>query len=318
VSTSFDHHEEKLPEPRSSKEPRSRPRPGVGRLGPPRRSGPRRASERSAEQEGGPEGGPPPALEAELARVHAIELGRMLREAAAIRYADAPGAGLAPYPLAPLALARWRERAREVVALAHADGVAAPGLELVQKLLRLGRAAWPSTASLCADALACAAGDLGRLCLGYSLLAEGRAREAEVLFDALARKVLPKKQRWRAFEGLALAHRALGRVELALGALERAADDPYCSVDALVGVVPLAVEAGDFARLQRAAARLDLLIDPGSSEFRAALGRLRARGRLLDVATVSHALSSLDVFTLFSELASSGRSPAERVCRALS
>lgn len=215
---------------------------------------------------------------------------------------------LAPYPVPPCSLRRWRREAKRALLLARADGFDVPGEELLSELLARAPETWPGTVVLAGAAVEAADSEFGRICLGYSLLAEDRTSSATDLFRALANAGVPQVP-WRVLEGLALAHEGLGRYRLALGAMEAAADRPDCGVGPLVTGLYLALRTGDKERALRAAARLDLLINPDVPEFAAALAQLRRR--------LGDDRQPIPGSMVMDSCSDEAASPAERVCRTL-
>jgi len=214
--------------------------------------------------------------EEELVRLHAREVARLLLGAAAIAGARSGAAlGLLSPEGPPPAVAAWRRAARRALRLGRRDGLTAPGAQRLAELLALEPEDWGGPVVLVRAALAAGEDEGARVALGRALLVEGDLAAARDVFAALLRRPDELLLRWRALEGLALAHAALGRPRLALGAMEAAADDPACGVPALVGGLALAWRARDLRRTRRAAARLDLLVDPDEPAFGAALERLR-------------------------------------------
>jgi hypothetical protein len=116
-------------------------------------------------------------------------------------------------------------------------------------------------------------------------------------------------------EGLAAALLRLGRTRLSFGAYDQAADDPTSSVLALVSALYLALFLAEGARAQRAAARLDLLVDPTSSVFLGALARLRSYLVLAGPGLPWRPRPASS--ELFELLLAAPRSPAGKVCHAL-
>ena len=278
--------------------------------------------ERESEPESGTELRDPPTFgqqvcweeaERELRHVHRRAFASVLRQATAVAVPRAPYYGvIAAFPLPPQSIKLWRRRARSVTHLATLDGWRPHGLDEILAILDRPVHEWPAASRLAQAARRVDDCELARLALGYALLCEGEARRASRVFSRLLRRPQVLRHRWRALEGLALAHRALGHLELSARAIESAADDPRCGVSALVEALSTTLEVGDLARARRAAARIDMLVDPFSPAFAAALGRLRLRHRVLGTpeAPPARALASLA-----RELARERRSPSGRVAR---
>ena len=95
------------------------------------------------------------AAERELARVHVIELARLLREAALLRGARGV-AGAAR-------LAVWRRRARRELARWRVDGFESPALLRFCAARSIGR--WAPARAIAEEALALDPCDAGRRCL---------------------------------------------------------------------------------------------------------------------------------------------------------
>jgi len=252
------------------------------------------------------------AGERELERVHRGELAALLRQATALSAARL--VSIAPFPLRRPSIRLWRRRVRATLSALVTAGWSPPGLALLDRLVQSPLQEWPSVARLARVARRVEDSELARVCLGYSLLAEHDAAGAERLFAGLLKNEPTLRHRWRILEGLALAHAVLGRPLLALGAIEAAADEPFCGISTLVNGLHLALIAGDAERSQRAAARLDLLADPYSPEFSAAVRCLKDR---LEEAGEEPWRPDERTRSLFHELLREGRSAAGRVCRAL-
>ncbi|MEW6073188.1 MAG: hypothetical protein AB1726_11440 [Planctomycetota bacterium] len=212
----------------------------------------------------------------ELVRIHRREHAGLLLSAAGIGLARSlAGESLAAYPLPPLAPGLWRRRAQAVLHLAALDGLVLACSALLRRLSRESPLAWPSSEILTGAALSAGAGWKGELCHGHALLAARLVAEAGDSFRRVLDADPPPPLCWRAWEGLAAAHAAAGRTQLALGAMEAAADQPGCGVGPLASGLYLALRAGDRRRAARAAARLDLLVQADEPAFVAALGRVR-------------------------------------------
>lgn len=249
----------------------------------------------------------------ELERVHRRELARLLRQAAALSAARLEA--VVPFPLRRPSIRLWRRRVRTTLVGLEDAGLEPGGARLLAALAEEPSRRWPGVVLLSRAARRVEDGELARVCLGYALLCEGEPGRAQRIFAGLLENEATLRHRWRILEGLALAHEALGRPLLALGAIEAAADEPLCGISTLVNGLHLALLAGDVERAERAAARLDLLADPYSPEFSAAVRLLRNR---VD-ARARGAPWQPDVRTksLFHALLRDGRSAAGRVCRAL-
>ena len=251
--------------------------------------------------------------EDELARVHAREVARLLSQAALLVGAAGGDGSLASPDEPPPSLAAWRREVRRVLRLGEVDGLGAPGSERLAALVRLPLEAWSSAATLARAATLAWDGEGTRLCLGRALLREGRAAQAARVFAALLRRESRLSQRWRALEGLGAAHAALGRHRLAMGAMDAAADDPACGVEPLVSGLYLAWRARDLVRARRAAARLDILVDPAEPAFLGALERLRRWHA--EAPPPDPGAEREGVVRLCRQLSLAPSTPAGRVCR---
>ena len=215
-----------------------------------------------------------------LELAHRRALGALLRQATAIVAPRARAwAYVAPYPGPPRSRRLWRRRARTLAARIAAAGVRVRGADVLERLAGTAASDWPSAVSLAMAARRVHDTEGARMGLGYALLGAGEYEASATLFSSLLRRGEPLRRRWRALEGLALARAALGRERLALGAIESAAEEPGCAVSTLAEGLHLAIRAGNRAAVLRAAARLDMLVDPASPAFAAALARLRERAR---------------------------------------
>jgi hypothetical protein len=253
--------------------------------------------------------------ERELERLHRRAMSALLRRAAAQVVTRAPWYGvLTSYPLPPQAERAWRRDARSAIRAAAQDGWAPVGLSLVARLLRTPSDRWPRASRLAQAARRVEDGEFSRVCQGFALLCEGEHAEADRLFAGLLRRSDVLRHRRRVLEGLGLAHLAAGRARLALGALESAAEDPRAGTGTLVDALLLTLVVGDVGRARRAAARLDMLVDPQAPAFAAVLGRL---GRRLDEPELQVRPTERSALDYVRELAREERSPAGRVCRAL-
>lgn len=184
------------------------------------------------------------------------ELARFLRRAAERRAATSPFAllaGLEPEP------------------------PGAADAELV------ARARWIATSTpeeLARAALRLEAGARGELALGRSLLAQGDPGRALEVLGTLLSGEPEAALRWRALEGVALAHEQRGNDRLALGASEAATRVDGCGLGPRLLALFLALACGDADRVRRHARDLDrdaASLDPAAEPFRGALVRLRLR-----------------------------------------
>ena len=254
--------------------------------------------------------------EHELRRLLSREMASLLRQAAGMRVVreelfDVVGS----FPL-PLQSPRgWRRQVRVALDLAEVDGTRPRGALPLAFLRDRPVARWPAASRLAEAARSVEDSEFARVCLGHALLCEGHAARAERIFAGLVRRQPVLRHRWRVLEGLALAHEALGRHRLALGAIEGAVAEPHCGVSALVQGLHLALRAGDAERARRAAARIDLLVDPLSPSFGAALSRLRRRVARFDGALSPYPEDSIR--DLLEDLLRADRSPVGHVARAL-
>lgn len=256
------------------------------------------------------------AAERELELVHRAELASLLRAAAGIRARQGELGGLlARSPGSVQPVESWRRSARSTLELARNDGLELPGLALVATLASQAVSRWPSAVRLARLALELLDGERARVTLGFALLAGGEPDRAARVFAQLLRAVPRPRRRGEILEGLAAAHADLGRLRLALGAFDQAADDPGSSVLSLVSALQLAFLVGDVARAGRAAARLDLLVDPASPEFSAALGRSRSWMEVFSQGRPWRPRNETE--PLFRSLLLAPSSPAGRVCRFL-
>jgi hypothetical protein len=125
--------------------------------------------------------------ERELERLHAVELARLLREAAAIRLSGGRvSVLLEEAPLEPDVLSACL---REELGLALLDGLAPRGvvLRIARACLRPDVQAWPSSLSLAIASLLLAPHAVGRLRLGQALLESGCSGDAERVLRATLR-----------------------------------------------------------------------------------------------------------------------------------
>ncbi len=252
--------------------------------------------------------------ELELLRVHRQELSRLLLLAAGIRAArDEREIPLAAFPAARISTGAWGGRARIALRLCALDDLELPAVHLLRSLQRGSPASWPEVDELTRAALRCEEDAFARICHGHALLRRGRLALAEAWFRELLDRDPPPHLGWRVLEGLAAAHAAAGRHRLAMGAMEAAADVPVCGIGPLASGLYLALRAGDLRRSQRAAARLDLLVDPTEPRFEAAVRRIQAYARTGD----SRRLAPRRLAPLRSVLEPEGRSPAEKLFHAL-
>jgi tetratricopeptide (TPR) repeat protein len=231
------------------------------------------------------------AAEQELADIQRAEQAWLLCQAAALRGTLMEPAALLALPLfLPDSVAAWRTRARVVVDLLAAEEDRGPHPAVATGETRAGRqleelvdvpiGRWPTPGELARIAFEHHPEERTRLALGAAYLAEDQPELALDCFGDLLRGELAPRWRASALEGLAAAQARLGRARLALGAFDEAADEPGSSPLALVGALYFALCLDEAGRARRAAARLDLLIDPTRPTFRAALARLR---RFVDI-----------------------------------
>ncbi len=251
--------------------------------------------------------------DAELGRVHAREIASLLRQATALRVACSMQSAY-PLPLRPQSLRLWRSRARKALELLALDGWRSPGSRWLHTLVRRKPERWPKAHELAEAARTVEDSEFARVCLGWALLADGECARAERVFVDLLRKLEVLRHRWRVFEGRAHAHAAIGRWRLAHAALESASEAPHCGISVLVEALHLALRIGEPELVRRAAARLDLLIDPSLPEFSAALGLLRIRRGVYGGLELA---SDGETRRLFEDLARVPRSPSGRVARLL-
>ncbi len=222
----------------------------------------------------------PRALE-ELHRVQRAEVSLLLGIAAEWKLrVEGPGCSLVGAVHGPFSRRSWGRRARLLIDLCRRDATLHPGLGLLKRLTRETPAHWPSALDLASVAHDAHPSPESLLSLGNVALSLGHPEQAARVFRALARKA-STRYRWRAFQALAYAHLQAGRVWLALGAMDRAADEPSSDVSAFVESLLLSRLVGDARRLDRSAARLDFLIDPEDPRFAWALGRAQGLRRFL-------------------------------------
>jgi hypothetical protein len=211
----------------------------------------------------------------ELRYLHRSALAGLLRQAALLRARREEVACLFSPPETPISCALLRDRLERTLHLCALDRLELPHRESLE-LLRKGPVEdWPDPVLLAEQAIGLRDSEAARLVLAHALLVRRQARRAVELLSVLLRSGAPLGQRWRALEGLAAAHAWLGHHRLAMASMDAAADEPGCGVDALVSGLYLVLRARGTERLQRAAARLDILVDPFEPAFRSALARLR-------------------------------------------
>jgi hypothetical protein len=211
----------------------------------------------------------------ELRFLHRSALAALLRQAALLRARREEVACLFSPPETPVSCARLRDRLERTLYLIALDRLEIPHRESVECLRSRPVEAWPDPVLLATQAIELRDSEAARLVLAHALLVRGRARRAAELLSGLLRSGAQLGQRWRALEGLAAAHAWMGHHRLAMASMDAAADEPDCGVDALVSGLYLVLRARETERLQRAAARLDILVDPFEPAFRSALARLR-------------------------------------------
>lgn len=152
--------------------------------------------------------------EGELARVHAAEGARLLREAAILRCStSATGHAFLGPLLQPRAqrkshrgaLAAWRRRARAELALWRVDGFEVPAL--LRACLRRPIARWDEALALAQEALALDPCDAGRLCLACAEIVAGSCDRAALALEALLDRDPDSDLRRAAVCALAMADR---------------------------------------------------------------------------------------------------------------
>ncbi len=252
----------------------------------------------------------------ELERVHRAEFASLLRAAARIRSARRELGGLlARQRETSTSVRSWRGAARLALDLAVQDGLDLRGRRLLSRLASRPVRRWPAAPWIARAAARVADGEKARVALGFSLLSAGEAAGAARVFTQCLRALPRPRARGTILEGLGAAHADLGRLRLALGAFDQAADDPGSSVLALVSALHLSLVVGDVRRAARAAARLDLLVDSASPELAAALARLRSWANVFGAGLPWRPSNPCE--SLFQTLLFAPGSPAGRVCRAL-
>jgi hypothetical protein len=253
-----------------------------------------------------------PTDERDVVLLDRRRLALLLRHATALRLC-AQGAPL-PFPIEPRPLEVWRAEARQVLALASVRGRALGGPSRLAGMLGADPLDWPAPSELAEWARSLDDGELSRICVGWAWLHEGDCARAERTFAGLLQKLHLLRHRWRVLEGLGHVHAELGRWRLAHAALEAAAESPRSAVGVLVEALHMALRVGDPALIGRAAARLDLLIDPRGADFEAALAFFARR-----VARYGEWSSSESAAQrLFEGLLRARSAPSGRVARALS
>ncbi len=261
--------------------------------------------------------------ERELERLQRRSIASLLRQAAALVAPRARGAGIhGAFPLPRGAERPWRRAARAELRSLVATGPGTPSLPLgatvLARLLDRRLERWPSVSRIAQAARRVEDSEFARICLGTAWLLDGQLRSADAMFRSLLRRPEVLRHRWRVLQGLALTHLAAGRDELALGAIESCAEDPECGITAVVEALGLTLVIGDPARARRAAARLDMLVDPYAPAFVAALARIRARVQRFDGGRTLRFLARHPKTAIVrNELARELRSPAGCVARAM-
>ena len=254
----------------------------------------------------------------ELASLHQSDLVGLLLEASALRAQVAPFALLSGTPLDPSPspdCPDWTGRALDTIDRLGKMRRRRPDPDVLLPLIGVDLHRWPTSSWLARTALAAHDTAAARVCLGRALLAEGDSEDAHRVFVELLRRGVTDELRWQVYEGIAFGHEQRGNDRLALGACEAAGDAPGCGIGPLVGCLFLSLALGEADRARRAAARLDLLVNPDSPAFARELARLRLcielfRGGLPWAPPAATA-------PLVDELARGGRSAAEEVGRTL-
>ncbi len=272
----------------------------------------------------------PPQISAageELASLHRNDLVGLLLEASALRAQVAPFALLSGTPAALPSPPDWTGRALDTIdrlaktrvakrsRATRRSGPRPVDPEILLLLIGVDLHRWPASSWLARAALAAQDSNGARLCLGRALLAEGDTEDAHRVFVDLLRRGVTDELRWQVFEGIAFGHEQRGNDRLALVACEAAGDAPGCGIGPLVGCLFLSLVLGEAGRARRAAARLDLLVNPDSPAFARELAKLRLRVELFRGGLPWSAPPS--TAALLDELAGGGRSAAEEVGRTL-
>ena len=150
----------------------------------------------------------PDEAEAELARVHATEAGRLLREAAMLRaFLDTPRETHTRRERLRAALAGWRRRARAELALWRVDGFEGPAL--LRACVARPFARWDTPRALAQAALAIDPCDAGRLCSARAELVAGASVSATIALEVLLDREPESELRRAAVRALALADRCV-------------------------------------------------------------------------------------------------------------
>lgn len=233
------------------------------------------------------------AAELEISALHRASIAHALLTASAFpaqsaAYRDC----LCSYPLRPEALRTWSRRTArmlELIALdtqfssARVPGSLVTGLKLLRSLLRRSPSAWPSAARLARCSSAVLDSETARTAEGFASLISGSAPDALQLFSRLLQRRENPEDQALLEEGTAYSYILLKDVASAQQWMERAAERPGGRVSALAWSLNLALRTGHLPSIERAAARLDLLVDATSTEFAACLARMRAGGHLFRV-----------------------------------
>ncbi len=267
-------------------------------------------------------GARPTRADGELERVHRVELARLLCDASRLVASTEPLAELYALVPAPVpGFEDWTCRAVEELELLRLDALSVAPAWALRECLRRDPARWPSAVALAEEALAASDGDEARLQLGAACVAEGDSARATSIYRDVARAALARARvgedgdvRWRALEGLAAAHLQRGAERLALGACAAATADPRCGAGVHVEHLFLALSTGDVGRARRAAARLDLRVDPSDPSLPLALRRLRVR---VELASGLPWVAPLATAGPLRDLAEGEVGPARAVCCAL-
>lgn len=205
-------------------------------------------------------------------------LARRLLGAASIAHArDARACARCEFPVALSSRLAWEERTRS----GPADGVRTAALEALwarcRELVEAPCSRWPSAVVLATWALEAWSSESVRTALAFAHLGAGDVEIARQLLEAQLRAGVAPGRRGRVLEGLAIAHTLTGQGTLARLAIEAAAEAPVATVGALVEALALALCGGDPGAVRRAAARLELLVDPTAPALASAIERLRRR-----------------------------------------
>ncbi|MFT5290722.1 MAG: hypothetical protein ACI82F_002797 [Planctomycetota bacterium] len=216
--------------------------------------------------------------ESELVSLRRRELGKLFMAAALLSQGEDQLVRLTRQLRIEVAsLGQWRALAlRELRRCDHAERCT-PVVRLLARMLAVPVASWPRPTFLAALGGRLAKGPHARLAEAHVLFGAGRRIAAEGLLRDLSREHLSTEANWSLLSLLGRCHLAAGRTLFALGAFEAASELPTCGIGALVESLALARVLGDEGRMCRAAARLDLLTEPGDPEFRAAFRDLHLR-----------------------------------------